>query len=415
MSAVTSKLYTPPATEEVQQPKACGWTDVKIKQAWLGGLAALTALGGAGTVAAGVTAATFTPLIFAALPLFLVSGLCVQHARSLIDYEDPKVLTELRAEALKQSLPQIVEKHGWEKIFRYAILNPCQFEAFYRSHADGLPFGSILTFFHRATRGLEAAISQTPFSAGRKEPFTIPSPKEWQTKFHAETSHIRCDKILEQYPLSDLKAFQIVSPKQMKVLDDVVATTEAFSSKREDLNRQFRHETPYEHAALQNAKDLAQLTYRSHPVHAILSQIELDESCNISALRSNIRARICEEENAFKRFENSFYSYGCHCPSFVAQQEINFRRRQMRDVIRNLESREYDGINRIHQEAAIRKIPVIHSKQIAKELRNRALFIANEEFRRATQFVRCKIDALHAKNVAEYETKIVSLEKRYRA
>ncbi|HEV7735920.1 MAG TPA: hypothetical protein VGO47_00895, partial [Chlamydiales bacterium] len=202
MAQVYNISFTTGYKNETPPTETCGWTDVKVKQAWLNSAAVLSAITGAGAAVAGLAAAaTHGALLLAAVPFFVASGLIVNHSRSLIDYEDPKVLIELRKNVLDQSLPQIVEKHTWEKLFRFEILSPTQFATFYRKHVDALSFNEMLTFFHGAKKGLDTAITQAPLSAAGKEPFVIPSPTEWKTKFEAETKGMRCDQIVDRYSL----------------------------------------------------------------------------------------------------------------------------------------------------------------------------------------------------------------------
>jgi hypothetical protein len=409
----TTTIFTNKPTT-LATPKPCGWTDVKIKQAWLNGAAALTATSG---VLAGVAAITTSgPLALLMLPLFLTSGYCAKAAHALIDYEDAKVLTELRKKAQDQSLPQIAEQHGWDKLFRYEILNPTQFATLYRTHADALPFSQILSLYHRADQGLKAAIRQTALSSTEKEPFVIPSPTDWKTKFETETENTRCDEILNQYPLADLKTFHIVSPQQSSVLDDVVVAANNFSSKSAQLEDQFVKETPHQHATLQNAKDLAELTYKSHPSHLTLSNIDYEESLSITRLRSAYRSRIRDEERSSQNMEYALRTN--HCPfesSCATDYKVERHKYQTQNAIALLKQERNDRIYQVERYAARSRVSAAAAKQFARELRDRTIAIAEESFQRDTQPMRTKIDAFHAESTADYETKIGSFEKTFRA
>jgi len=415
MAQVYNISFTTGYKKETPLTEPCGWTDVKVKQAWLNSAAALSAITGAGAAVAGLTIFAINgALLLAAVPFFVASGLIVNHARSLIDYEDPKVLTELRKNALDLSLPKIVEKHTWEKLFRFEILSPTQFTTFYRTHVDALSFNEMLTFFHVAKKGLDAAITQAPVSAAGKEPFVIPSPTEWKSKFETETKGLRCDQIVDRYSLADLKTFQIVPDAQLKVLDDVVAANHVFSTRREELQRQFKDRTPYQHSALENAKRLAELQFASHYSHSMLSHIDRRERDEISSHRSLYRSRICAEKQAFNNFEHSltWHTYGCNVHK---HQAIEVRRQEMEHAIAQLKEERNACLLGINMRASSDRLPLIAARSTAEEIKNLTIRKAEEDFRRETAPIRSEIDALHAKNSEEHEAKIVSLEKIFRA
>lgn len=126
------------------------FTDAKVKKL---GLYAFSMLAFAGSLVTG--AAAFTgglPLLLTAIPLAGLSAGLAWCAAKLIDYDDPVVLARLRGEVYGLPLSEIVAKHGWNKLFEYALLDTAGFEAAYCAHVDALNFAAHLLYYHEALR-----------------------------------------------------------------------------------------------------------------------------------------------------------------------------------------------------------------------------------------------------------------------
>ena len=194
-------LIRPPVSAE-SSPRFL--TDVKVKQAWLGALALLTFVGAAVFTALSFTASPW--FLAAAIPLFLATGAIVWSAARMIDYEDPKQLGAARERAAKMPLMQTAEKHGWDKIFRYEILSPAQFDAAYRALVGGQTLNALIQTY----RFVNEQVAQ----AGAQETHFLPAPAEWKEKLIEETGGLNFIRLVHDYSLSDLIQYDILSPKQ---------------------------------------------------------------------------------------------------------------------------------------------------------------------------------------------------------
>jgi hypothetical protein len=176
------------------------WTDVKVKQAWLGALACLTA---AAAIAFTVLSFTASPWFFAAaIPLYLASGAILSYAARMTDYENPQQLARVREEAAKMPLLQVAEKHGWDNIFRYEILTPAQFETAYRAEVSG--------------KSLNLLIDTYRFVQGKiqNDAFQIPPPSEWKSKLAEETGGMNFQRLIFGYSLTDLIQYNLIAPEK---------------------------------------------------------------------------------------------------------------------------------------------------------------------------------------------------------
>lgn len=400
-------LVRPAVPVEVQESY---WTDVKIKQVWLYASSALSLVGAA---AAGSVALASAPLWgVAAFPLVGLSAGLAWYARGLIDYDDPVVLNRLRGEIAGMPLPAIIKKHGWDKFFGYALLDAPSFERAYAAHVDTLSFADLLRYYHATESKLSQAPRRNRFAS--VQGYSIPTPFAWKEKFESESKDLRCDAIFKRYPFADLKAFALVSADQLQTLEKTGKAIREKDARHNLLEQQFRDRTPYEHAAQRSAVDLAELNYRSHPGHAMLRQIDVDERFQISELESYTCARIRSERCALESFRSSLLQRGGGGLSECAQQELCCRQAQTERAISCLRAEERDGILRIRAASACRRAPIEETLNFARDVKKRSIAAANEEFRLRTLSVRREIDALHAENRNEYEKKIAELDLVYR-
>ena len=166
-SSTLSTSHTPPVSNS-------SWTWVKVQRVFEYSLAAGSA------VAACLVTANPPIAILLGLVTIGFSG----HAYSLIDYEDPKIVNSLREEAPSLSFAGLIKKHGWEKLFQYAILDSKVFDLAYRNHANSLTFSEILDLDKEARKELHKAMRHFLIYQPH---FEIPSPANWRYCFFKET------------------------------------------------------------------------------------------------------------------------------------------------------------------------------------------------------------------------------------
>jgi hypothetical protein len=358
------------------------WTDVKVKQVWLYSLAGLALVGSAVAIGFAVTGPCI-PLLGAAIPLFFTAGGLSVYALSLVDYENPAALEKMRREASRMALMPIVEKHGWDKLFRYEILDPAHFESVYRSWSDTASFARLLEVYHQAH---DEAVRQ-----GAAARYAIPQPSDWKSKFEAETASMSCDQIIEKYPLKDLTEFQIISPNQKETLDAAAAERKRYQERYHALEQQFVDETPNQHRSLRLAEERAELTYRSNPFHLMLDQIAFDEARELSHIQQWSRDRTQEIQRLC-----------CNDPC------------RLQESIRRIQNDEYRGICDIRRNADLKRSFVQQSIDVARKIRNQSVAEAEEQFRISTYPVRVRIDALERDNKAAFDSRIAELDQKFR-
>jgi hypothetical protein len=385
------------------------WTDVKIQQVWLNAAAALSLIGS--VVIVGLAAKTSVNFLPATPFLLLASVFFGSYSYSLIDYDDPHILAGLRSEALQLPLTQVVTKHGWEKLYRYGILSAADFDTSYRTHADSLSFKQLLSFYHQTKKSVDGIARQNPLTD--QKPFIVPSPLHWKGKFHLETAGMRCEQIPKQYALDDLREFGILSKTQEKAIHDAVLLRKESVEREAKLDQQFLDRTSRERAGFQHDRDMIELDFNANPIHALLKQCNTDEEHRLSMLHNVVASQIRHEKRAFDQFkDNLLHSRGGFLT--VADLETIARcERQRNDVISRLKSHERKDAAQISFEETMRRVPLQHSLNCARELRDRSIAAAKEHFTIATLPVRLEINAQIAKTHAEYESKIAALDKIY--
>lgn len=236
-------------------------TDVKTQKAALYALSALT-LFGAGVAS---TAAVCSPVCAG---LVLTSLFLALYSRSLVDYSDPATLAQIRTEAMNQSLPELLQAHGWQNLFIHALLDQDAFKVVYRAYANTLSFERVLVFYREALGNLVQARRQ-----GSLADFSIPSPFEWKDRFYLDTERLRIDLVAERFSLSELKAFDILGPEEAALFEEVKREIACYHDVNGDLQQQFAFRTAAEYGALQSAIEAAEFVYAQHPAHRLLRQM----------------------------------------------------------------------------------------------------------------------------------------------
>lgn len=233
-------------------------TDVKTRKA------ALYAISGVSLFAAAASIICYAAYPVA-VPLVVTSLFLAIYSRSYIDYSDPSTIAKFRAEALRQPLLESVKRHGWERIFRYEILDQAAFETLFRSSAASLSFGAILALYNQARGHLQRVLK-----SGRDVHFVIPLPLEWKERFFLDTETMRVDAIVERFRLEELMAFEILDAGQVEILEGAKREIASYGERNVELHGQFDERTKGERAFLEAAIQAADRTYGAHPAHHLL-------------------------------------------------------------------------------------------------------------------------------------------------
>ena len=376
------------------------------------GYSALSAIAMSGaTFAAALGFATGAlPMALIALPLAGISAGLARTAYLLIDYDDPATLARLRSEVWGQPLPEIVAKHGWDKLFGYGLIDAELFGYSFVAQAETLSFADLLRYYHEAASALAQAPRKNRFAA--MEEYAVPSPALWKGKFERETEGLRTDAIYMAYPGDDLVAFGLLSGSQKEALIETGKAIRKRDMQDAALEQQFLDRTPLERAALARAIDLAEWTYRSHSAHAQLQQANADELFAISNLESCIRARIQSEKRTLQSFRDALLSRDC-CPSPEIERRIQCREAETEQAIEALRHEKRVGIAQIQLNAVLRRAPIEQMLYCAEEARNSSIALAKEEFHIRTLPIRTEIDGLKEENCQQYKEKIDRLSKDY--
>lgn len=207
----SSLKATDPVSERVTQ-NANTWTEVKTKRAWAIAVASLCLIG---ALVTGVLTFTATLWFLApAIPLLLATGGLIWYSCKLIDYDNPTELEKVRSVASQMSLSKIIEKFGWEKLFRYALLNPVQFETAYASHVAPMKLMDLLSFYETSCQRLASTAQKAPF--GSMKEFHVPEPKLWKSKLSEETQGLNFKPLVANYPLDRLIGYSLIEPQELE-------------------------------------------------------------------------------------------------------------------------------------------------------------------------------------------------------
>lgn len=410
MESVVTISAMPGASQTfmIEEPRGSFLTSAAVQRISYSVFSAISFAGAA--VAASFAAGGALPMLFAAVPLAAVSVGLARAAYQLIDYDDPAALARIRVEVLKLPFPEIVLKHGWDNLFGYALIDDQTFERAYAEYVETISFGQLLRYYHEASSALKGSSPLNRFAAAQE--YAIPSPECWKEKFEAETKDLLCDAIFTAYPLSDLKAFCLITEAQIEALEKTGKAVQKRNERDAALEREFLGRTLLDKSAFDRAVELARWTYRSHPAHAMLQQVDAEESLAISNLRSCIRARIQNEKSALESFRRAMAPSG-GCLSREAHRALRCREGETEQRIAALQREEQDGISRIHWDAALRRLPINQMIYSANAARNAAIALANDEYRIRTMPVRKEVDRLKGDNYEHYKYKIEKLNQLY--
>ncbi|HSX13853.1 MAG TPA: hypothetical protein VLE96_05480 [Chlamydiales bacterium] len=212
-STITDAREKPVYSPNFQEQRY--WTDAKVQKTWLGVSALLTLSGAIACSTIGFEKSPWWSI--PAISLFIATGAILWHATSIIDYDNPEQLAVVRAEATKMPLMKVVEKHGWNRLFQYGILDKDQFEVAYRIFCNDLPLNNIIQNY----RLIHDKIQNAKF----EKLYSLPSPSEWKDKLEEETEGYSFSKILDHFHLKDLIGYDLLAPKQFIHSFDVFAKT----------------------------------------------------------------------------------------------------------------------------------------------------------------------------------------------
>lgn len=207
------------------------WNNTTIQRIFLTAVAGYSLIG-ARVIAGGIIPATISSFT-ASIPLVAISGGLLWHAISLIDYQNPTTLNDIRNETQHLPLPEIVKKHGWKNLFHFELLKPSQFAVAYRAYANTLSFNGVLILYKEANNQLNIVKSPQVTSL-----FTIPAPSEWKQKFLEETKEFSPKEIIEEYAISDLRSFGILTSEQIAPLEKCKELNDQEIAAKETFNKE---------------------------------------------------------------------------------------------------------------------------------------------------------------------------------
>lgn len=160
-----------------------------------------------------------------AVPMIFGTAMCLDSL-SRVEYDNPRILSKLKLEALQMSLQEIVKKHGWENLIRYQIITPAQFDKLFFSYANQVSFKEMLKVYREAA----------PYLVLDKE-FTFPSLTIWKDRFLSETGQLSCCEILKNYP--GLTEYAFFSTEQQQALVETEIEECSYRRKKSMLEDKF--------------------------------------------------------------------------------------------------------------------------------------------------------------------------------
>lgn len=401
----------PPTSPAIYRDTVCSstdnpryWTDIKIKQV------SFYALSGISILSAGIIVGVSSSLcasLTAATPLVIISGAFYYYASTLVDYEDPHTLASLRHNASFLPLPEVIKKHGWEKLFHYEILGPSDFDTSYRNYAKTLSFKEILTFYKEAQKSL--------CQARKQNAYTLPSPSEWKEQFLHEVKDISCEEMVKTFRIADLETLNLVTMQQINILKQTENEIDDFNRKQSDLEDQFIERTNDERILFQNLREGARRSYQLHPSHIILLEIDNDTERAINFCRSTTRELIHQEDQSLEYFRELLMKTR-NDQGLTAEDlnELALRERVKLNAITRIHENEYRTISHIQSQAMIRKIPIESSLAWAKKQKDLSINQAQYRFDQHTLPIRNEINELLNQNKKTYREHISALTNSYR-
>ena len=222
------------------------WTETKTKQVFLAAASAYFCIGARSV--AGSFFPTSIALFAQAAPFALLSGALLFYCTSMIDYEDPKILNQIRLEAPTISFSTLLKKHGLENLFVYEIIDNTSFQKGYQSFTETLGFKEILDLYLKASDLLEKKNITN---------YSLPPLEKEARKFQTETKELSLTQILEKYPKEILKKHKILTTKQIEILEQVEKRAEESEGIKDRILKEA--EVRCEDEDLSLSKDLAKL------------------------------------------------------------------------------------------------------------------------------------------------------------
>lgn len=244
-------------------------TDTKVNKIGLYTLSFLSGTAGM-LIAGGLLPASITALI-AAVPLYSLAGAFFWYSNSLIDYNCPKALEYIRQEAQKQTLPQIIEKHGWEKLFSYEILSPEEFKIAYSVYVERLSFNEMIQTYERAEEAKDL-IQKTEAPS----PFHIPSPMNWKAKFKEETESLKCEDIVSKYSVEKIGMYKVVTEKELDLLKKAETEVKGLQKNNEAFRKEISESLEKSYHKYTNEID--QITAKRFVISSLLKREKIDKN-----------------------------------------------------------------------------------------------------------------------------------------
>lgn len=278
----------------------------KYASYFFSGLMTVTGTALIGMAIAGIIA---WPLAFFAVPLYAGAAALFHSGSHVIDYDDPVELELIRKEALELGLSQVIEKHGWNRVFCYAILSPSQLKSAFINEADSMGLNDLISFYERAESEYERAKAGVTIGT-----YEIPHPSQWKGKFTIETQSLKWHEIIDRFSFQRLKHYQILPEEEVKFFDESLAAYHQVQSEFElakvEIERSFLEETKRPRRVYESAIDFAEKDYNLHPDHARLEEIEREYEESLSLHYSRIDSRLSRERAYYEGFERALMQRG---------------------------------------------------------------------------------------------------------
>ncbi len=448
------------------------WTDVKIKRTWAASAAGIALTGAAACTALAFTASLW--LLGAAIPLVLATGALVWYCFATVDYENPEELAKVRAQALKMNLPEIIQKHGLDKLIRYSILTPKQFEKAYSAHAETLDLKRLIAAYEEVsdkldrldlqnsgfnvpepklwrkklvqeTNGLDfgffhdnkylsqligygliqpkeledsfaAYANAMPLSEiiGRYEKtvpvlrdgFSLPSPERWKEKFRDETAHLNCSEILS-YSLNPdtLLKYNIIAKVEREILSEAQKANGLYYRQEDECRAEFDKRTEREKHICEKTKDLARRSYEAASDEGYGNALFTQYMRDLNALEQSAELKIDAEKVRLTQLRGP-----------ATEEEIKqlaASKLRCENACRHIRQRlDFDKAF-LHANYERTKTSYRMNLESARQIRDQAYALADEQYTFATKPVRNEVDAKLAKFAEEKKIKLSEINARY--
>lgn len=285
MTAISTIDSAPPPSSQESSPPSTTWTDVKIQRAWR---TAAALIGLVTSIGFGVTALAGKAIYWAAaVPAAAAAALLYRSLNHLYDFQDPAELSAIRSQAAQMPLANLIEKYGWQPLFRYQILSPASFESAYSIHAGKLPFNPLLAFYETAEAERKKAGST---------PLQIPALEKWRGKFESETAKMTCSQIVSSYPIDRLFLYKILDEARFSILSEAKAAEDDFARIKTALEQEFTQRTKPQRDLFLTKEDLAKKKYSTAVLESQLYQLHFTYEQSIEAEKRIAQAELRAEQ-----------------------------------------------------------------------------------------------------------------------